>query len=174
MSQGELIRGLGLGSRIKAIFPTGQVVRYLIVGAANTVLGIGTSVAVLYLLNRLVPGHLFGFTITQAILAMTASVLVYPLNVTVSYLNYKLFVFRTKGNHLREWIKAFGVYGVSNLIGLVALGALTRAIEILLHGHAPFGKGTPGYIAMVAMTAVTTAVSYLGHKNVTFKTKPAS
>ena len=161
-----------LHHRIKAAIPAGEVIRYLIVGGVNTLIGTGTYIAALYLFNRIAPAHLHGFSVTQARLAIAANIITTPLNITISYFNYKLFVFRTKGNYLREWLKAFGVYGVSNLIGLFALGALTHAVEILLHGRAPLGKGTPGYIAGVGMTAVTTVISYFGHKKVTFGGSP--
>jgi len=160
-----------LTERLKTFFPSAQVIRYLIVGVINTALGMGLFIAILYLLNKFAPSHLGSFAVTQARLAVAANIISTPINITISYFNYKLFVFRTKGNHLREWLKAFGVYGVSNLIGLIALGSLTRFIEITLHGRTPFGRGTPGYIAGVLLTAVTTVISYLGHKKVTFASK---
>ena len=33
--------------------------------------------------------------------------------ITVAFLGYKWFVFRTRGNYLVEWIRCFGVYGSS-------------------------------------------------------------
>lgn len=161
-----------LRHRAKSLFPAGQVIRYLIVGAVNTALGTVTYVLALWLLNHFAPTQFHGFRVTQPRLAIVANILSTPLNITVSYFNYKLFVFRTRGNYLREWLKAFGVYGVSNLVGLVALGLVTRGIEIALHGYAPFGKGTPGYLAGIAMTSVTTVISYIGHKKVTFGGSP--
>ena len=158
--------------RVKSMFTKSEVLRYLIVGGVNTVFGMGLYVLILYILNHVLPDHLFGLKVTQARLAMSASVLSNPINITVSYLNYKFFVFRTRGNYVREWFKALGVYGVSWAIGLVALGALTRFIEVLLHGRTPLGKGTPGYIAGVSMTLVTTIISYIGHKKVTFGGSP--
>lgn len=153
-------------------FAPGGILRYIVVGGFNTVTGMGLAMAILYLLERSAPAHVFGLKTTTPRLTMTASVVSTPLNITIAYLNYKFFVFRTKGNYLREWLKAFGVYGVSTLIGLVALGALTRGIEIVLRGAAPLGKGTPGYIAMFLMTGVTTVISYFGHKKVTFGGSP--
>jgi putative flippase GtrA len=161
-----------LQSRIKAAIPARELIRYLIVGGANTLIGTGTFVATLYLFNRFAPAHIHGIAVTQARLAIAANILTTPINITISYFNYKLFVFRTRGNYLREWLKAFGVYGVSTLIGLVALGALTHFVEVMLHGRAPFGKGSPGYIAGISMTAVTTIISYFGHKKVTFGGSP--
>lgn len=160
-----------LAQRIKSVFPTAEVIRYLVVGTVNTALGMGLFIAILFLLNSVAPTHVSRLAVTQARLAILANIISTPINITISYFNYKLFVFRTKGNHLREWLKALGVYGVSNLIGLIALGGLTRFIEITLHGRTPLGRGTPGYIAGVLITGATTIISYLAHKKITFASK---
>ena len=161
-----------LAARLRAKFSAAEVVRYLITGACNTLFGTGLFITTLWLLNHLLPAQIHGFKVTQPRLAIAANILSTPINITVSYLNYKFFVFRTRGNYVHEWLKAFGVYGFSTLIGLFALGGLTRLLEIFLHGRAPFGKGTPGYIAGVLMTGVTTIISYIGHKKVTFGGSP--
>lgn len=155
-------------ARLKAQFPAGEVVRYLIVGIINTLLGYGFFALVLFLLNRAVPTRWLYLTV------ILASVLSTPLNITVSYLNYKFFVFRTRGNYLREWLKAFGVYGVSMIPGLVALSALTRVLQSLLHGWQPLGQGTAGYLAGAITTLASTIISFLGHRNVTFRRKSPS
>ena len=38
-----------------------------------------------------------------------------PLGITVAFLCYKHFVFRTKGNYLKEWLRCFAVYGSEQL-----------------------------------------------------------
>jgi putative flippase GtrA len=154
-----------LSHRVKTLFPPGQVLRYLVVGVCNTIIGYGLYAATLFLLTRATPGRYLYLT------AVAASLVSTPLAITVSYFNYKLFVFRTRGNHLREWLKAFGVYGVSMLPGLIALSAFTRLLQTLLHGHAPFGKGTAGYIAGALTTGFSTIISFIGHRKITFKPK---
>jgi putative flippase GtrA len=149
--------------RLKRHFPGGQLLRYLGVGVVNTVLGYGLFVLTLSLLNRVTPAHYLYLTV------VAASVFSTPLSITISYYNYKVFVFRTQGNYLREWIRAFGVYGVSMLPGLIALSALTRLLQTLLHAHAPLGRATPGYIAGAITTVVSALISFLGHRNITFK-----
>lgn len=155
----------GTAARLRTLFPPGQVLRYLVVGICNTLIGYGLFALTLALLNRVAPARLLFLTV------IAASVISTPFAITISYFNYKIFVFRTRGNHLREWLKAFGVYGVSMLPGLLALSALTRILQALLHGHAPFGKGTPGFIAGAITTAASTIISFLGHRHVTFKPK---
>ena len=123
-----------------------------------------------------------------------ASVLSTPINITVAYFGYKLFVFRTKGNYLREWLKCFAVYGVGMIPGLVALSALTRLLQTVIHRHAvslhvylaalerdlsgrplaflqhiATGKAMAGYIAGAVVIGVSTIYSFVGHKKVTFR-----
>lgn len=146
-------------------FPGEQFVRYLGVGVVNTLLGYGLFALTLFLLNHVVPVRYLSLTVIAATIIST------PINITISYFNYKLFVFRTRGNHLQEWLKAFGVYGVSMIPGLAAVGVLTRLLQTLLHGYAPAGKGTPGYLAGAITTGFGTIISFLGHRNVTFRQK---
>jgi putative flippase GtrA len=119
-----------------------------------------------------------------------------PLNITVAYFGYKIFVFRTKGNYLGEWLKCFAVYGTGMIPGLVALSALTRFLQSVIHGHAErlhgilsaveahlsgralsfvqhvaTGKAMAGYIAGAVVIGVSTIYSFVGHKKVTFRQK---
>jgi putative flippase GtrA len=145
--------------RIVALFPPGQFARYLCVGGFNTVFGYGTFALALALLNRAIPQHLLYLT------AVMASLISTPLNITVAYFGYKFFVFKTKGNYLLEWLKAFAVYGTGMIPGLVVLGALTRLLQ------AEMGKALAGYVAGAVVIGVSTIYSFVGHKKVTFKSK---
>ena len=173
-----------------SLFPGGQFVRYLCVGAFNTFFGYGTFVVVLSLLNEVTPQRFLYLTV------ILASVISTPFNITVAYFGYKFFVFRTKGNYLSEWLKCFAVYGTSMIPGLVALSALTRLLQTVIHRHAislhaflgsveghlggkplallqhiATGKAMAGYIAGAIVIGVSTIYSFIGHKNVTFKAK---
>jgi putative flippase GtrA len=172
------------------LFPAGQFVRYLCVGAFNTFFGYFFFVVVLTLLNAVLPGRWLYLTV------VLASVLSTPLNITVAYLGYKFFVFRTKGNYLGEWLKCFAVYGTGMIPGLVALSALTRFLQSVIHGHAAglhatlnvveqhlsgralnvvqhvaTGRAMAGYIAGAVVIGVSTIYSFVGHKKVTFRQK---
>jgi putative flippase GtrA len=176
---------------LTGLFPGGQFARYLCVGVFNTVFGYITFVVALTLLNRILPGRLLYLTV------ILASVLAVPVNVTVAYFGYKLFVFRTHGNILREWLKCFAVYGTSIIPSLIALSALTRYLQSAIHSHAVWlhvqlaaieqhlsgrtlasvqhianGKAMAGYIAGAVVIAVSTVYSFIGHKKVTFRQAP--
>jgi putative flippase GtrA len=179
--------------RLVNLFPAGQFVRYLLVGAFNTCFGYISFAVILTLLNAALPGRLLYLTV------IAASVLSMPLNITVAYLGYKFFVFRTKGNFLGEWLKCFAVYGTGMIPGLVVLSALARFLQSAIHGHAArlhgllrivelhlggralrfiqhvaTGKAMAGYIAGAVVIGVSTIYSFVGHKNVTFRRKPGA
>ena len=77
---------------------------------------------------------------------------------------YKHFVFRTKGNYLKEYIRCFAVYGVSTPAELLILPAATKLFQLtsLTHGRAP-------YLAGVASAVVIASYSYFAHKKFSFK-----
>jgi putative flippase GtrA len=179
--------------RLVDLFPAGQFIRYLCVGAFNTLFGYISFVVVLTLLNVALPARLLYLTVILASLLST------PLNITVAYFGYKFFVFRTKGNYLGEWLKCFAVYGTGMIPGLIALSALTRFLQSMIHRHAaslhvllnaaehhlsgrPFallqhiatGKAMAGYIAGAVIIALSTIYSFVGHKKVTFRVKEAA
>jgi putative flippase GtrA len=172
------------------LFPAGQFVRYLCVGAFNTLFGYCTFALTLFLLNHAVLPRFLYLTV------VAASILSTPLNITVAYLGYKFFVFRTKGNYLREWMKCFAVYGTAMLPGLVILSALTRYLQSLMSGHAVWmqaffvameghlsgrplawlqhlatGKAMAGYIAGAVVIGISTLYSFVGHKKITFRSR---
>jgi putative flippase GtrA len=176
--------------RLVNLFPGRQFARYLCAGIFNTLFGYITFAVILTLLNAAMPARLLYLTV------ILASVLSVPTNITVAYLTYKFFVFRTKGNYLVEWLKCFAVYGTGMIPGLVALSALTRFLQSILHNHAASlhiflgaleshlsgrplvllqhvatGRAMAGYIAGAVVIGISTIYSFVGHKKVTFRIK---
>lgn len=139
--------------------PPGQLVRYLAVGLWNTLFGYGCFFAFTKLLLHLVPGH----PSLMASAAVIASTLV---NITVSFFGYKLFVFRSAGNALYEYLRSFIVYLPTMAIGAVTIAPLTLAFE-----HVSRLRAWAPYIAGAAIQAVTVIVSFIGHKRITFRQK---
>lgn len=175
--------------RLVNLFPGGQFFRYLMVGGFNTLFGYCTFVLTLSLLGKAVPPRFLYLS------APLASIISTPLNITVAYFGYKLFVFRTRGNHLMEWLKCFAVYGSGMIPGLIVLGGLTRLLQSQIHQHAAalhgelaaieshlggapltlvqhvaHGRNIAGNVAGAIVIAVSTIYSFVGHKKVTFKT----
>ena len=138
--------------------PLPQFVRYLLVGGFNTLFGYVLFAVINWL-----------FTGLGSYSYMYAAVLSTFIAISVAFLGYKWFVFRTKGNYLIEWIRCFGVYGASSLIGL---GGLAILVPILRrHMHKP--ELAP-YLAAAMLTGITVVFSFFGHKNVSFRQGPAT
>jgi putative flippase GtrA len=174
--------------RIISLFPAGQFARYLCVGVFNSLFGYINFAFILALLNKILPLRFLYITV------VLASLLSVPLNISVSYVSYKFLVFRTKGNYLGEWFKCFAVYGTGMIPGLVAVSALTRILQSLIHSHAASlhlfvnalelhlsgpllaflqhiatGKAMAGYIAGALFMGTSTIYGFIGHKAFTFR-----
>ena len=135
------------------LFPPGQFGRYLLVGGFNTLFGYGTFALLVAILDRSLP---HGYIL--------ASVISSVINVTVSYLNYKWFVFKTHGRYVREWTRCMAVYSSAIIINALLLPVVVFAIRrwTSFYGAAP-------YIAGALLIGCTTIYSFLGHKNFSFR-----
>jgi len=133
-----------------------QFARYLLVGGFNTLFGYG-----LFALRN------WSFTGMGQYSYMYATVLSSLIAITVAFLGYKWFVFRTRGNYFAEWIRCLGVYGGSMLIGWIGMPVLVTLLRHQLHRI----ESAP-YVAAAVMTVITVLISFLGHKNISFRSKP--
>jgi putative flippase GtrA len=117
---------------------------------------------------------LFGYCLFAALVALIdpriphgyilASLLSSPINITVAFLAYKWFVFKTKGNYLREWIRCVAVYGSSALLNLILLPIIVEAIRHTTH----FERQAP-YIAGGLLICFGVIYSFIGHKKFSFR-----
>ncbi len=140
---------------LAAHFPPGQFGRYLVVGVWNTLFGYASFAALTAILTPLVP---YSY--------MVASLLSSILNITVAFLGYKWFVFKTKGNYLREWTRCVMVYSGSIAIGLVLLPVLV----VLIRHITSYERGAP-YIAGALLIGVSVVFSFVGHQKFSFRTR---
>ncbi|WP_299970806.1 GtrA family protein [Sulfuricurvum sp.] len=121
-----------------------QKIRYLIVGGWNTVFGYGVFAGLYFWLE--------GSVHYLVILAIS-----YILSITNAYVGYKFFVFKTKGNIVREYFRFYVVYGTAFLVNLIVLPFL---VEV---------GGLNMYVAQAFVTFLTIIGSYIMHKNFSFK-----
>jgi putative flippase GtrA len=130
-----------------------QFARYLLVGGFNTFFGYG----VFALLNWLFRG-------LGSFAYMYAWALGNVITITVAFLGYKWFVFRTRGNYLTEWAKVLGVYGSGLLFGAIALPITVTILRRTMHRPelAP-------YLGAGLLMLVTIIFSFLGHKHFSFR-----
>ena len=136
-------------------FPPGQFGRYLVVGLGNTAFGYGTYAGLTALLTPHIP---YAYIV--------ASVISSFLNITFSFLNYKWFIFKTKGNYLREWSRCIVVYGGASLISTVLLPAVVFAVR-----HLSSADRSAAYIAGAIMIGSVSLLGFLGHKHFSFATE---
>ena len=140
--------------------PPGQLGRYLVVGIWNTAFAYGTFALFTALLDRYMPASY-----------LAASPISSVLNITVSFLGYKWFVFKTQGNYLREWARCLMVYSGGILLGLALLPPTVFLVSYLTGNP----RAAP-YIAGALLLGVQVILSFLGHKTFSFKgtTAPTS
>lgn len=133
-------------------FPPGQFGRYLVVGVANTIFGYGTYAGLTALLTPHIP---FAY--------MVSSVISIFLNFTFSFLNYKRFIFKTKGNYLREWSRSIVVYS-----GMFAVSVTILPVLVFLIRHLTMATSSAPYIAGAIQMGVVSCVGFLGHRHFSF------
>jgi len=142
-----------LFARLTSHIPAAQFSRYTLVGIWNTIFGYGSYAALTAFFTPRVP---HGY-ILAAVVSGLASI-------SVAFLGYKWFVFKTKGNYLREWLRCHVVYGTATLIGVLVLPAF-------VYGYRSFvglGASAP-YVAGATVTGLNVIVSFLGHRNFSFR-----
>ena len=77
--------------------------------------------------------------------------------ITMAYAGYKIFVFKTKGNYLSEYLKFYVVYGLSMILGLILLPLFVEFLKLNV------------YLAQAVATIACISVSFIGHRNFSFR-----
>ena len=121
-----------------------QKLRYLIAGVWNTLFGYLCGVIIYYK---------FGDQLGVVIVAILANILA----ISMSFFSYKIFVFKTRGNWMIEYIRAYCVYGLSAGVGIVILFIFVTCLGIKF------------WLAQGLVIFLTVVVSFIGHKKFTFR-----
>jgi putative flippase GtrA len=117
--------------------------RYLLVGGVNTLAGYCIGVGFYKLLGG--KYNIFWIGIFSNI-----------FSITFSFLAYKIFVFRTRGMWINEYIKSFILYGGVALISIFFLWLFVEKMRITI------------WIAQAIVIFVTVIISYIGNSRFTF------
>lgn len=120
-----------------------EKLRYLFVGGVNTVFG---YISGIFLYNFLSP--IFHI--------ISIAIMVNIINISFSFLTYKLVVFKTKSVWWQEYFRSYLVYGLSALINIGLIWILVGVLKI------------PFWIAQGVLVLLTVVFSYLGHSKFTF------
>jgi putative flippase GtrA len=118
--------------------------RYLAVGGVNTAFGYCASLALYYGLRQWL--HLI-------VIALIGNVIC----ISFSFLTYKILVFKTQGQWLREYFRCYLVYGASMILGIALLWLMVDFLAV------------PFWLAQGLLLCCTICLSYLGHSRYSFK-----
>jgi putative flippase GtrA len=119
-------------------------IRYVLVGAWNTLFGYFLGVILFLLLNSRV--HI-------VIIAIIANIIA----ISMSFVTYKILVFKTTGSWLPEYLRCYIVYGFNALLGTLFLWLMVD------------GVGLNIWIAQGLSILATVFTSYFLHKRFTFR-----
>lgn len=117
---------------------------FLLAGVWNTAFGYGATVGLYYWLRPWL--HL-------VVIAALANVVC----ITMSFLTYKIFIFKTAGGWFREYLRCYVVYGGNAVVGIAGLWFL---VDIL---------GIPLWLAQFGLMGVGVVLSFIGHELFTFQ-----
>lgn len=121
-------------------------IRFLIAGMVNTVVGLAVYPLLYLALEPIGMGYIQILMIAQA------------LCISFSFASNKYFVFKTKGNLKKEYLKFFAFHGFYFALNLVCLPLLVETLKIN-----PIISQTGFAIAVIV-------TSYFWHNTVTFNT----
>ena len=139
-------------------------IRYLIAGACNTLFGLCNALAMTRLFVVLEPSQ-------PKLMGSAAMLCASFLSIAFSFLTYKWFVFKTRGNYVREYLKSLLVYLPSIAINTLAVAPLSVALNFV---NAPIENltkiaGGSVYLATVLLVGTTLILSFFGHKHFSFR-----
>jgi len=127
----------------------GEKLRFLLAGGWNTAFSYGVLVVLDALLHQ---------RLHYAIIMFVAWV----IGVTQNLFTFKLFVFKTKGHWMKEYLRSYVVYSGSFVLNL----AIVAVIITFWHPRL--------YIAQLPALVIVTIISYVGHKYFTYRTSGES
>jgi putative flippase GtrA len=125
---------------------TNRKLNYLIIGGLNTGFGYISSILIYYT---------FCFFIHIIILGVIGTI----INITFSFCTYKLLVFCTKGNWIKEYLRCYVVYGLSSIISILIMWILVDGLKFQF------------WFAQGLVLSVLVIISYIGHSRFTFAIK---
>jgi putative flippase GtrA len=92
-----------------------------------------------------------------------ASLLANLFSITFAFFGYKWFVFKTRGNYLKEWVRCVGVYAGSMILSAAALPIVVG----LIRRRTGYDRGAP-YIAGAIILVFSIVFSFFGHRHISF------
>ncbi len=139
----------------------GEKVRFLVVGAVNTVIGYLLFLSLLALLTTPIKSLESSSSWVVAWLGSHYYLVIgwigWVISVPISTATMKYFAFKRSGSFVKQWFRAYFIYLPSQGIGTVVLWFMVSVVGL-----------TPA-LGSLATIFVTTIFSYVGHKYFTFR-----
>ena len=128
-----------------------QRVAFLLVGGFNTAVGFG-----LFVVFDLTVGRAVDASINRVVGSLVTLACSHVIAVLVAFVMYRRFVFRVRRHVWRDLLRFQAVYLVSTGINAIVLPILVQF-------------GVHRILAQLMILGVTVTISYLGHKNFSFR-----
>lgn len=135
-----------LNHNIKELINDEKKIRYVLVGIWNTIFSYLAFVFLYFFLKEKL----------HYVLILVVSQIV---GLTNAYVCYKLFVFKTKGNVIREYFRFYLVYGSTFLVNLILIFIF---VEVL---------GASPLISQAVIALIVVTMAYVGHSRFSFNSK---
>jgi putative flippase GtrA len=129
--------------RMQGLWFRHQELRYLLVGVTNTVAGYLVGVGSYDVLKDVAPVFII-------------SILASAISITLSFCNYKIFVFKKHGQWIQEYLRSLVIYS-----GMAMFSALSMVLMM------DWVK-TNIWVAQAVTMLFTTVIGYFSHKKYTF------
>lgn len=123
-----------------------KIIRYITVGIWNTLFSYAAFIFLYFLTNSWL--HYMLILVLSQIVGLTNA-----------YVCYKLLVFKTKGNIVREYFRFYVVYGSTFIVNLLLIALFVEALGI----NPVISQGV---IAIIVVT-----IAYFGHSHFSFNNK---
>jgi len=117
---------------------------YILIGICNTIIGYLVGVVSFLSLYDFV--GILGVSIVSNI-----------FSISISYFNFKFFLFKTTGNYIAEYFKSYLNYGVSFILSTILLLILIEKIELNI------------YFSQLIIMPLIVMINYIGNRFFVFK-----
>jgi putative flippase GtrA len=119
--------------------------RYLVAGCFNTLFGYFFSLILYYMLR-------------DNLSVVTIGIIINVFTISMAFLAYKLYVFKTSGNWIKEYFRCYTTYGFSAILSVILMWFLVEKVGMLF------------WLAQGLIIGLCALISYYLHLRFTFKT----
>lgn len=132
-----------------------QKIRFLLVGGFNTVFAYSVLAILVFSLSQL--NEYWRLNYSELLIANIALIIQYIITINVSFVTMRYYVFQSKGNWEKEWVKSCSVYAFIYLINAPILTFLM----VICH--------LSPYVSQALYLTISTIITFILHKYYSFR-----